>query len=222
MKRKGFSKLRDEMKKLADRYYRGPVGTVILPAELKQTYKTFPRPKNRQRIISRLDFLSLIDRERFYQPVKILPETRKKIAGVLCNDMLADWMLKSSGDTSMEQNHTFKPGATGYMIYPRRSFRGVMVVNMRRFTVKRIIVEENPRFGMYQTVEVILNSSRKAQYCALFVFASVEEAVNRTCSSFLPEEQRKQLIREFEEYFSEIPIEEDKETAHTVVAEDLE
>ena len=216
MKRNGFSKLRDEMKKLADRYYRGPVGPGLSPSWQIQTYKTFPRP-----IISRRDFLFRIDRERFYQPARILPETRKKIAGVLCNDLLADWMLKSLGDTSMEPNHTFKPGETGYMIYPRRSFRGVMVVNMRRFTVKRIVVEANPRFGMYQTVEVIPNSSCKAQYCALFVFASVEEAVNRVCSSFLPEKQRKRMIREFEEYFAEVPIEEDKETAHTVVTEDL-
>ena len=106
------------------------------------------------------------------------------------------------------------------MIYPRRSFRGVMVVNMRRFTVKRIVVEANPQAGIYQTVEVILSSSCKAQYCALFVFASVEEAVNRTFSSFLPEDQRKRIVREFEEYFSEVPIEEDKETAHTVVTEE--
>ena len=67
--REGFSKLRDEMKKLADRYYRGPVGTVILPAELKQTYKTFPRPENRQPIISRRDFIFQIDRKRFYKPI---------------------------------------------------------------------------------------------------------------------------------------------------------
>ena len=67
--REGFSKLREEMKKLADRYYRGPVGPGILPDELEQTYKTFPRPENRQRIISRRDFIFQIDRERFYKPI---------------------------------------------------------------------------------------------------------------------------------------------------------
>lgn len=173
-------------------------------------------------IISRRDFRFRTDAMRFYRPIEFLPETRKRVAHALLDDLLADILLKPFGDKTMEPNHTFKAGETGYMIYPRRSFRGVMVVNMRRFTVKRIVVEANPRAGIYQTVEVIPSSSCKAQYCALFVFASVEEAVTRTCSSFLPEEQRKRMIREFEEYFAEVPIEEDKETAHTVVTEDLE
>lgn len=218
--RDGFSKVLDEKKKIASKYYRGPVGPGILPTEPE--YKTFPRPENRQRIIPRMDFRIQIDRARFYQPIEVPQKTRKKLARTLCDDLLADLMLKQFGDKTMKPNHTFKPGETGYMIYPRRSFRGVMVVNMRRFMVKRIVVEANPQAGIYQTVEVMPSSSCVAQYSAIFVFASVEEAVNRTCSSFLPEEQRKQLIREFEEYFSEIPIEEDKETAHTVVAEDLE
>ena len=78
--REGFSKLRDEMKKLADRYYRGPVGTVILPAELKQTYKTFPRPENRQPIISRRDFRFQIDLNRFYKPYPKPPDKSSSIS----------------------------------------------------------------------------------------------------------------------------------------------
>jgi len=115
--------------------------------------------------------------------------------------------------------HKFKEGQTAYILYPRRSFAGLIVANMRRITVSRIVVEGGA--GIYQTIEAHVSSGCFAQYCAQICFATVAEAVNETCKSFIPEDKRAAMIRDFEAHFAEIPINENAETTHTVVVEDL-
>lgn len=117
--------------------------------------------------------------------------------------------------------HKFKEGQTAYILYPRRSFAGLIVATMRRFTVSKITVEGSEQTGIYQTIEVHVSSGCFAQYCAQLCFASVAEAVNETCKSFIPEAKRAAMIRDFEAHFAEIPINENAETTHTVVVEDL-
>ena len=112
------------------------------------------------------------------------------------------------------KRHEYKAGDEAYLIFPRTSFAGLLIVDIRRFKVKRAytrkvqIVEANPIPGCI------------AKYRAQIVFPSVAEAINQTLKR-LPKAKRARLIREFEWYFSEVKTENDRETQHSIVEEDL-
>lgn len=170
-------------------------------------------------ILSRRDFLFACDRAKFYPSI---PFPTKTIKQTLRNDRLADFLCYCATGKITMPYHKLKKGQTAYILYPRRSFAGLIVAHMRRITVSRIVIDANEWTGIYQTIEAQVSSGCVAQYCAQFCFASVAEAVNETCKSFIPEEKRAAMIRDFEAHFAEIPINENAETTHTVVVEDLD